>query len=369
MNSSRSDLTLQAVERETRICADIVGRHLGAYLETVGLVSDAYLAQVLVALWDSGIYEYLRERGRIEIAVASEELSLDPAILRSLIEYLVGRGILAPEGESFTLSAKGQPYWNYITRGVLTAHLAGYNQLLVHLGPLLRKEIDINDPRLDRSGRLVASGSGYALQGSGTIPWILKLITQIGGTNVLDIGCGAGDFLIQLALRWPEGAGVGIDMNADAITKARANAENSAVADRLTFHHTKLSAEPLEVDRAILDKVDTLTAMYLLHEFAGHGGQEAIVAAISQMRTQFPGRMLLMLEGERADPAAQFATPPRTFAQLDYSFIHPISRQGQLRSVSEWEDIIKSAGATLRERVPGFGQVPGWISLYIVDLA
>jgi hypothetical protein len=36
--------------------------------------------------------------------------------------------------------------------------------------------------------------------------------------------------------------------------------------------------------------------------------------------------------------------------------------------VAEWEDIIKSAGATLRERVPGFAQIPGWISLYIVDL-
>jgi hypothetical protein len=109
--------------------------------------------------------------------------------------------------------------------------------------------------------------------------------------------------------------------------------------------------------------------MYLLHEFAGRGGSEAIRAAIAQMVAQFPGRKLLMLEGEKADPAALYANPPRTFAQLDYTFIHPISRQGPLRTVPEWEQIIKSAGATLVERVPGFAQVPGWISLYIVDLA
>jgi hypothetical protein len=83
---------------------------------------------------------------------------------------------------------------------------------------------------------------------------------------------------------------------------------------------------------------------------------------------QFPGRKLLMLEGERADPVAMCANPPRTLAQLDYSFIHPISRQGPLRTPPEWEQIIKSAGATLVERVPGFGQVPQWISLYIIDL-
>ena len=369
MDTSKGALTLQEVDREVKICANIVGRSLGAYLKTVGLVSETFLAHVLVALWDSGIYEYLREHGRLEVGAASQNLNLDLETLDSLIGYLVGWGILAPEGKSFTLSAKGKLYWNYITRGVLTAHVAGYSQVLVNLGPLLRKEIDINDPRLDRDGRLVASGAGYTLLGSNTVPWILKLIKQIGGSYVMDVGCGAGDFLIQLALRWPEGGGIGIDMSGEAIAEAHANAEKSGVSDRLSFFHSKLSAEPMSIDKEYLNKVDTLTAMYILHEFAGRGGPEAIRAAIFQMVAQFPGRKLLMLEGEKADPAALYANPPHTYAQLDYSFIHPISRQGSLRTVPEWEQIIKSAGATLVERVPGFGQVPLWISLYIVDLA
>jgi SAM-dependent methyltransferase len=368
MSISRNSTSQADVELEARNCAELVGRSLGAYLKTVELVSDAYLAQVLVALWDSGIYEYIRVHGRVSVERVAEDLNLEPLVLRSLIEYLVGWGILAPDGDAFVLTKKGQPYWNYITRGVLTAHLAGYNQLLTNLGPLLRKEIGINDPRLDRSGRLVASGSGYALLGSGTIPWVLKLIKQIGGTYVMDIGCGAGDFLIQLALRWENGAGVGIDMNSEAIAEASANAERRGVSNRLTFRHAKLSAEPMALESAILDKVDTLTAMYLLHEFAGRGGPAAITAAIAQLRQQFPGRTLLMLEGERVDPVVFGAASPRTFAQLDYSFIHPLSRQGALRTAAEWEQIIRSAGATLLERIPGFGQVPGWISLYIIAL-
>jgi SAM-dependent methyltransferase len=368
MSVSKHTASRIEVDREAKNCAEIVGRSLGAYLKTVGLVSDAYLAQILVALWDSGIYEYIRQHGRIQLCKAAQELDLEIMVLRPLVEYLVGRGILAPDGDSFVLSDRGRPYWNYITRGVLTAHLAGYNPLLNNLGPLLRKEMSMDDPRLDRSGRLVASGSGYALLGSGTIPWILKLIQHTGGKYVMDIGCGAGDFLIQLALRWEDGAGIGIDMNAEAIAEARANARHCGVAERLTFEHSKLSAEPMTLDPSIMERVDTLTAMYLLHEFAGCGGPAAISAAISQLRKQFPGRKLLMLEGERADPAALYAAPPRTFAQLDYTFIHPLSRQGALRSVLEWEEIIRSAGATLLERIPGFAQVPGWISLYIIAL-
>jgi SAM-dependent methyltransferase len=364
----KDPVSQEDVDREARICANIVGRSLGAYLKTVGLVSDAYLAQVLVALWDSGIYEHLRKHERIDVASAAADLDLEPSILQSLVEYLVGWGILAPDGDGFVLTEKGRPYWNYITRGVLTSHLAGYNQLLVNLGPLLRKEMDLQDPRLDRTGRLVALGSGYALLGSGTIPWILKLIKQIGGSYVMDIGSGAGDFLIQLALRWPAGAGIGIDMNADAVAEASSSALRAGVADRVRFFHTRLSAEPMTVDRTILDRIDTLTAMYLLHEFAGRGGADAITAGLAQLRAQFPGRTLLMLEGERADPVAIGAKPPRTLAQLDYSFIHPISRQGPLRTATEWEAIIAAAGARLMDRVPGFGQVPGWVSLYVVGL-
>ena len=368
MSISTDPISRHEVDREAKNCAELVGRSLGAYLKTVGLVSEAYLAQVLVALWDSGLYEYVRKHGRIEIGEVADELNLEAAVLRSLNEYLVGWGILSPDGDSFVLSKKGQAYWNYITRGILTSHLAGYNQLLINLGPLLRKEISLHDPRLDRSGRLVASGSGYALLGSGTIPWILKLIKEIGGTYVMDIGCGAGDFLIQLALRWENGAGIGIDMNAEAIAEASTNAKHCGLSERLTFHHATLSAEPMSISSGILERVDVLTAMYLLHEFAGRGGTGAITAAISQLRKQFPGRKLLMLEGERADPLALCASPPRTYAQLDYSFIHPLSRQGPLRTPAEWGEIIKSAGATLLDRIPGFGQVPGWISLYIIAL-
>ena len=368
MSVFRHAVTQEDADREAAICARLVGRSLKAYLDTVALVSEAYLAQVLVALWDSGLYEYVRHHESIVSDAAAAELNLEPTVLRSLLDYLVGWGLLALEGDRLVLTDKGRPYWNYITRGVLTSHLAGYNPLLTKLGPLLRREIDINDAALDRIGRLVAVGSGYALLGSGTIPWILKLIRQIGGTYVMDVGCGAGDFLIQLALRWPEGAGLGIDMIADAIAEARASALRNAVETRLTFRDARLSEAPLPIEKSILDRVDTVTAMYLLHEFAGRGGAAAIAAGLAQLRSQLPGRTLLMLEGERADPVAIGARPPRTLAQLDYSFIHPISRQGPLRTPGEWEDIIAAAGAKLIERVPGFGQVPGWVSLYVISL-
>jgi hypothetical protein len=76
-----------------------------------------------------------------------------------------------------------------------------------------------------------------------------------------------------------------------------------------------------------------------------------------------------MVEGTRADPVKLGASPPRNFGQLDYSFLHPLSRQGSLRTPDEWERIINQAGAQLLERIPGFNLVPAWISLYVIGLA
>ena len=368
MTDSKQNAVVENADRQAAVCADVISHSLPQYLRTVGMVSEAFLAQVLIALWDSGFYEYMEQHESAGIDAACRDLNYDPYIFRSLLDYLVGRGILAEKDGAVSLSKSGRTYWNYITRGITTAHLAGYNRLLINLGPLLRKEIDINDPRLDRDGRLVASGAGYTLMGSRSIHWILEVIKKNGGKYVLDFGCGAADFLIMLLSHWQEGSAVGMDMNADAIAKARANAEAAGVADRLSLYCVKLTSEPLPIDKQVLDRIDTLTAMYVLHELYGFGGAEAITNTIRQLRAQFPGRTLLMLEGERPDPKVVGAQPQRVYAQLDYAFIHPISRQGPLRTPAEWESMITAAGAKLRERVPGFAQVPAWISLYVIDL-
>jgi len=368
MNTLRTGIHFQDADEETQMAARVITRSLPQFLETMDMVSAIYLGQVLLALWDNGFYEYMRKSSRVEVAVVASELELDATVLQCLIDYLVGRGLLKPEGTGYVLTEKGRPYWNYVTRGVLTANIGGYNPLLTRLGPLLRKEIDLGDPSLDRIGRLVGVGANYTLLGSGTVEWVLDVIQHLGGKYVMDLGCGGGAFLIQLARRWPQGGGVGIDLSKDSIAEARKAAAACNAADRVAFYQARLSPEPLDIAADVLAHVDTITALYVLHEFGGRGGPPAIAAVLSSLRKQFPGRKLLMAEGTRADPVQTGAVPPRNFGQLDYSFFHPLSRQGPLHTPDEWQAIIQDAGATLIERIPGFKLVPAWMSLYVIGL-
>ena len=171
-----------------------------------------------------------------------------------------------------------------------------------------------------------------------------------------------------MARRWPDGRGVGIDFYDEAIADARGEAATCGVADRVAFYQSEISDRPINVPAAILNPVDTITAMYVLHEFAGRGGPDAIRTVLSAICQQFPGRTLILAEGTRADPVRLGSAPPRNSGQLDYSFIHPLSRQGPLRTPEEWQEVIAQSGATLLERIPGFRLVPEWMSLYIIRL-
>src|SRR4051812_27985924 len=61
-------------------------------------------------------------------------------------------------------------------------------------------------------------------------PWhhtVLKLLPDLGGKRVLEIGCGRGDFSMALAQRYPSGQFTAVDFSTAAIAAA-----NSKLAGR-----------------------------------------------------------------------------------------------------------------------------------------
>ncbi|HEU5322667.1 MAG TPA: class I SAM-dependent methyltransferase, partial [Methylomirabilota bacterium] len=174
-----------------------------------------------------------------------------------------------------------------------------------------------------------------------------------------------GDFLIQLALRDEKARGIGVDVSADALAEARPRAEAFGVGERLEFHEAAVGPRPLGVPRAVLDRVEVVTAMYMLHEF-GRDGRDAVVDVIRALRRQLPGRLLLALEVEACDPVefARQDPPAPHHGRLDYRLIHALSGQGLPRSQADWHGIFTEAGCRIVE--PGIPT--GGSLIYVAEL-
>jgi SAM-dependent methyltransferase len=315
------------------------------HAEELELSSQYVYAQVLHALWDSGFYEYVRERPRFSRAGIVEELGFDAMTFEWLMYYLIGRGVVRAAGEGeLELTEKGARVTNTLARGLLNLYVGGYSALLSSLGPMLRREIHIDDPRLDRSARHAAAGT-EDVTCVRVVPQVIDVLREHEVRGVLDLGCGTGGFLIQWA-QLTGGWGAGVDTSTGAIAAARLNAASFAVQERLSFYLGEVGEGALPIGADVVERIDALTAMFMLHEF-GRGGDAAIVRVLAALRGQFAGKLLLALEMQPVDVTALNGRAPPAMDALDYHFIHPLSRQGEPRPKAVWEQLYAQAGMKL----------------------
>jgi SAM-dependent methyltransferase len=331
-------------------------------VEARNMVSQAILAKILLAMSDTGVYEYLADKVSFDTETVARELELDAKILDSLFEYLHGAQLLEFKNGSYSKTLKGKRYFNVYTRGVLNIYLGAYDEVLSSLEPLLKKKMKLDDPKLDRSTRHAAAGTAFATCVN-TIPKVVELIKNYEFNCVLDLGCGTGDFLIQLCRENTKLRAIGVDMSTDALAQARDSSKQFDVDGRIQFKTATIGKEEIPLTSQEMKDVDLLTSMYMVHEL-GRDGRGAIIELIVKLKKQFSGKKLLLIEVEDFDPKLNSSEELAHYGRMDYRLIHILSRQGLPRPQMDWHGIFKDAGCAVVEP----GVKAGGSFIYIIQL-
>ncbi|WP_436642260.1 class I SAM-dependent methyltransferase [Microbaculum sp. FT89] len=104
------------------------------------------------------------------------------------------------------------------------------------------------------------------------------------GGRALDFGCGVGRASLAIARAFPDAHVVGLDIDAESISKARAKAEDAGLADRVAFVAQDVGTYRPE------ERFDLITACDCVHDLADPGGTlEAIRALLKPDGTLFVG--------------------------------------------------------------------------------
>lgn len=105
------------------------------------------------------------------------------------------------------------------------------------------------------------------------------------GSRVLDLGCGAGEWLLAALEAAPDAEGVGVDSSAQALERARRSAEVRKLTGRVAFEE----ADAAEWEG---ERFDAVLCVGATHAFGGLA--KALPAARSHLK---PGGRLLLGEG------------------------------------------------------------------------
>ena len=119
--------------------------------------------------------------------------------------------------------------------------------------------------RFNRFHEIMAEDSGQSVLPAlrdHILPLVPDLIERLeAGINVLDLGCGRGKALAQMAGWFPNSSFTGYDLSAEAIAWATANAEEQGL-DNLTFQVRDLSGFDEDAEEAAFDFVITFDAVH-----------------------------------------------------------------------------------------------------------
>ena len=89
------------------------------------------------------------------------------------------------------------------------------------------------------------------------LPGLEGLAARLDGGTLLEVGCGTGNLLIQLAKSFPRARVLGVDIDADSLATARGKIAKAGVADRVEARQGTVgeAVQPASVDAVVMVEV------------------------------------------------------------------------------------------------------------------
>jgi SAM-dependent methyltransferase len=215
-------------------------------------------------------------------------------------------------------------------------------------GPCVDNLPDIMAGRRDGAAFVNWSRHAAAFSAPTLDPILPRMLSNLGITRLLDVGCGSAQLLQYLSERDEKFRGVGIDSNIEVLDAARARLLSTGMnGDRIQLVACGVFDIADKIDKAILRDVDVVCLRSVANAFFCDDTNRHMLKLLSFLRSSFEGRLLVLadyyskLSHDSVDARAYVRTLLHDIAQvLSSQGIPPASLQG-------WQAIYEEAGATL----------------------
>jgi SAM-dependent methyltransferase len=314
----------------------------------IDLVEGYYVTRVLDALHQE-VLPSLAEGQTLKTVARKRGLNLP--LLKSLLEYAALRSdvvdlVKGRDGDRFRVSAA-------YARTALPTHLL--NQYVGAYGPCIDQLQTIL--RKPAQGASMVDGERHAMSFAGAANGsnhveIARIVQELEITFLLDIGCGPGGMLKDLARNNAEFSGIGVDANPYMVRSARKDAQAMGLGRRIQFLHGEAFQLARITNTEIREKVRAITAMSIFNGFFFEGTAMA-VRFLATLRRLFPRRILII-----GDYYGRLGSPSGRRPGITRSLLHDVAQLVSAQGVPPhdrfaWRKIYRKASCTLIKELEG----------------
>jgi len=312
--------------------------------ENIDPIRNMFLAQAILVLFDTELFELLKQNSSKNIKLLAEEVNVSSFRLEGLILYLKNEGLIdLDEHEIPHLTQRGldlesaKPWYQLL--------VGGYGKTLFDLPALLNDRSKYGS----RVGEYVGRGS-CGISQFDALPMTRELILGIGFEPhcIVDIGCGDGSYLIDLCKSFPNTQAVGIEPDESSVLIARDLIARNQLKNQATVKNGSL--ETIADLKDIPNKTVFVIA-FALQEALEQSGQENILEILRQLKNRHPLGKVVVIEVDRADRDTSKMTSALGLGYYNpYFLIHRLTEQ-RLEPPTFWEETFSSAGWKVKRKV------------------
>ena len=303
------------------------------------IYNSAVAAWAIAAGWELGALDELRDNSALDSDEFAIRHGLDRAATLSLFRALSAARVVERNNTKVTVG----PHFSEVFETRLFFHwlARGSAELFRQLPSVIQQE-----NRLGDFYRRDPAAIAFACREINKLcydPWFWQAVEEVEPPCgvVADLGCGSGERLREMLLRYPGMRGIGVDIAADSLAVAEREASAAGLADRLRF----IRADVLSLEAcADFEEVELVTTFMMGHDL---WPRERCISTLRRFHEVFPRATSLLLgDATSTDETADVDLP---VFRLGFEMAHDLMGK-TIPSVTDWEGAIKESGWELRRK-------------------
>jgi len=299
----------------------------------INIISNYNLAKVITSLYKVGILSKLRTMNPILVESFKE---FDSYLLGHTFHYLKIHNVLTVSEKGYHLTSRGRDLLSEESIAQLCFYSESYDNITSNIDNFLTKKIQYGID-IERDGKSLGIHCDTLFKEYHS-PTVLQAIKQFKGSKVLDIGCGGGQFLVDLCKQDSAITGIGLDISEPAISHANSNARKNNLENKINF----FVADAFNLDSWTEEcfGADILCGSGVIHEHFRNGEQAVIdiLDTYSQLLKNNGFKAIILGEPEIRHDLIK--------SDSDLYLVHIYTAQGFPRYREEWINLFEKTNLT-----------------------